>query len=226
MGRPRDGTGRLARFEEVVASGEPASLARVVERAVEVLCAQGILAHPTDTVYGIGGACLPDVDSHVAVLKGREIEEFPLVRIAADATAIQSSFPDLEWNPWAEVLADRFWPGPLTLVLDDGTGTGVAVRVEGHPVLGSVLRAWGAPISSTSLNRAGESPAVTSVEAKRNLDRMPDVGMSILLVDVGDLPGPPPSTLVSLAGAEPAVLREGALPTESILDCLRGIRRS
>jgi len=93
LGRPRDGTGRLARFEEVVALGEPASLARVVERAVEVLCAQGILAHPTDTVYGIGGACLPDVDSHVAVLKGREIEEFPLVRIAADATAIQSSFP-------------------------------------------------------------------------------------------------------------------------------------
>lgn len=216
----------MARFEEVAASGEPPRLARVVERAVEVLCAKGVLAHPTDTVYGIGGACRPDVDCFVAALKGRGVEEFPLLRIAADAPTIRSFFPDLEWNSWAEVLADTFWPGPLTLVLDDGTGKSVAVRVEGHPVLGSVLRAWGAPISSTSLNRAGESPAVTSVQARRILNRMPDAGIPILLVDAGDLPGPPPSTLVSVAGAEPAVLREGALPTESILECLRGIRRS
>ena len=216
----------MARFEKVAASGEPASLARVVERAVEVLCAQGIVAHPTDTVYGIGGACTPDVDSRVAALKGRGVEGSQLLRIAADATAIRSFFPDLEWNTWAEALADMFWPGPLTLVLDDGTGTGVAVRVEGHAVLASVLRAYGAPISSTSLNRAGESPAVTSVEAKRNLDRMPDAGIQILLIDAGELPGPPPSTLVSLAGSEPVVLREGALSAESILDCVRGIPRS
>jgi len=209
-----------------MASCEPANMARVADRAAEVLSAEGVVAHPTDTVYGIGGACRPDVDSRVAVLKCREVGEAPLLRIAADARALRDFFPDLEWTPWAEALADEFWPGPLTLVLDDGTGTGVAVRVEGHPALRSVLEAWGAPISSTSLNRTGEPAAVRSAQARLNLDRMPETGARILLVDAGDQRGPPPSTLVSLVGAEPVVLREGALRTESILECLRGIRGS
>jgi L-threonylcarbamoyladenylate synthase len=173
-----------------------------------------------------GGPVDTSHDAALAKLNRLKVKDrdSPLLLLAADAAQVEqvSSAPP----PAFSLLSQAFWPGPLTLVLDDGTGTGVAVRVEGHPVLGSVLRAWGAPISSTSLNRAGESPAVTSMEAKRNLDRMPDAGIPILLVDAGDLPGPPPSTLVSLAGAEPAVLREGALPAESILDCQRGIGRS
>jgi len=86
----------------------------------------------------------------------------------------------------------------------------------------AVLSAWAAPIGSTSLNLAGESPAVTPEQARECLDRMPDVGAPVIFLDAGVLPGPPPSTLVSFLGSVPTVLREGAVPTDAIQDALKG----
>ena len=96
------------------------------------------------------------------------------------------------------------------------------MRVEGHPVIRAVLRAWGAPIGSTSLNRAGEPAALTPSQSRECLDRMPDVEAPLVFLDAGTLPGPPPSTLVSFLGSVPAVLREGAVPAAAIRDCLQG----
>lgn len=195
---------------------------RAVQRAVEVLRAGGVLAHPTDTVYGLGGAALPEVDLEVATLKGRTLDSAPLIRIAADTETLQAAFPELVWPVEARRLALGFWPGALTLVLEDGSGQGTAVRVEGHPLIQAVLRAWAAPIGSTSLNLAGEPPAVTARQARECLERMPDVEASVVFLDAGALPGPPPSTLVSFLDSVPVVLREGAVPSAAIQDCLRG----
>jgi L-threonylcarbamoyladenylate synthase len=195
---------------------------RAVQRAVEVLRAGGVLAHPTDTVYGLGGAALPEVDLEVATLKGRTLDSAPLIRIAADTETLQTAFPELVWPVEARRLALGFWPGALTLVLEDGSGRGTAVRVEGHPLIQAVLRAWAAPIGSTSLNLAGEPPAVTARQARECLERMPDVEASVVFLDAGALPGPPPSTLVSFLDSVPVVLREGAVPAAAIQDCLRG----
>jgi len=212
----------VARYESVAVSAGAASLDRGVGRAVEVLRAGGVLAHPTDTVYGIGGAALPEVDLQVATLKGRTLDSAPLIRIARDTETFLEAFPELVWPVEARRLAFRFWPGAVTLVLEDGSGRGTAVRVEGHPVMRAVLSAWAAPIGSTSLNLAGESPAVTPEQARECLDRMPDVGTPVIFLDAGVLPGPPPSTLVSFLGSVPTVLREGAVPTDAIQDALKG----
>jgi len=212
----------VARYESVAVSAGAASLDRGVGRAIEVLRAGGVLAHPTDTVYGIGGAALPEVDLQVATLKGRTLDSAPLIRIARDTETFLEAFPELVWPVEARRLAFRFWPGAVTLVLEDGSGQGTAVRVEGHPVMRAVLSAWAAPIGSTSLNLAGESPAVTPEQARECLDRMPDVGTPVIFLDAGVLPGPPPSTLVSFLGSVPTVLREGAVPTDAIQDALKG----
>jgi L-threonylcarbamoyladenylate synthase len=197
-------------------------LDRAVSRAVEVLRVGGVLGHPTSTVYGIGGAVRDDVDLRIADMKNRGIDRSPILRIGLDADALRRSFPDLLWPPLAERLAARFWPGALTLVLADGSGGGVAVRVEGHPVTRAVLDGWGAPVGSTSLNLAGAPPAVASEEANEVLAAMPDPGVPVLLLDCGRLAGPPPSTLVSFVGSTPVVLREGAVSREAVEACWKG----
>lgn len=210
----------MARFETVEVSVEAAGLEFGIQRAVQVLRDGGVLAHPTETVYGIGGAARPEVDLRVAALKGRALERSPFLRIARNTEVLQRVFPELAWSPGARRLAHRFWPGALTLVLPDGSPGGTAVRVEGHPVMQAILEAWGAPLGSTSLNLTGEPPAATAQQAARSLEVMPAVDAELLFLDAGDLPGPPPSTLVSLLGAVPEVLREGSISVNEIERCL------
>lgn len=199
-------------------------MVRVVRKAVGVLESGGVLGHPTDTVYGLGGAVRPEVDRRVAELKGRSLERSPLLRIALDVEVLRAAFPGLEWTEQADRLAARFWPGALTMVLPDGSGLGVAVRVEGHPVMRAVLREWKAPMGSTSLNLAGEPAAVAASQARAVLESMPDVDGPVLLMDTGDLTGPPPSTLVSFLTGTLEFLREGAVSRDAITDCLAGAR--
>ena len=212
----------MARYERIAVSAGAANLDSTVRQAVAVLEAGGVLGHPTCTVYGIGGAVRPEVDQRVAALKGRALDRSPLIRIALNTDELRQSFPDLEWNVSAMQLASRFWPGAMTLVLADGSGKGVAVRVEGHPVMRAVLKAWQGPIGSTSLNPSGEPAAATAGQAASYLALMPEVDVPVLLMDAGHLAGTPPSTLVSLLTPAPTVLREGAVPRQAIEDCLEG----
>ena len=210
----------MATYERVRTT-DPATRDTAVTRAVEVLAAGGLLAHPTETVYGIGGAVSPEVDRCAARLKGRDADRYPLLRIASDRSALLAAFPGLEWTDAASVLADHYWPGPLTLILDDASGSTVAVRVEAHPVTRMILSAWGAPIGSTSLNVTGTPPAAKLSAARLCLERMPDAGVTTLLVEAGDLRGEPASTLVSFASGRPRVVREGSITAEEVLRCVR-----
>ena len=178
------------------------------------LAADGLIAYPTETVYGFGCALRRGALERLAAFKG----DRPFLLLIRD----RSDAPGLAWTGEAERLADAFWPGPLTLALDDpgsayppqvrgGEGT-VAVRVSPYPGIGDLLAAAGGPVTSTSANRPGEPAALSAAaaaEAGGGLD-------SLLILDGGTLPPSRPSTVVR-CGARVRILREGALKRSDLL---------
>lgn len=189
-----------------------------VAGAVGALREGHLLVHPTESVYGIG-AVPRELDAEIARLKGRRRDR-PLLRLGGSPESLRRRHPGLRWTRPAEELAAAFWPGPLTLVLDDGTETGLGVRVEGHPLLHRVLMKLNDTMSSTSLNRSGERPASTEEGVRRTLEAMPPTDVAVTCLEAGELAGPPPSTVLSLREDPPRVLRVGAVPLEPITDVL------
>lgn len=195
-----------------------------VNAAVAHLSLGGLLAHPTGTVYGIGGTPGAELDREVARLKGRPRGP-GLVHLVAEADDVRRAWPDAVWPASAGRLAAGFWPGPLTLVVDDGSGHEIAVRVEPQEFTRSVVRRLRAPLTSTSLNRTGEPPAADTGAARAALDGLPESALAVLFVDAGPLPGPPPSTLVRIPGQDGQafdVLRAGAIEPDRLREALAG----
>ncbi|MDH7485040.1 MAG: L-threonylcarbamoyladenylate synthase [Anaerolineae bacterium] len=196
----------------------PADHPEAVEKAVEVLRRGGLVAFPTDTVYGVGA---PAFDAQ-AVTRLYQAKERPgdkaiplLLADVADLPAVVESIPLL-----AERLAARFWPGPLTLVLRKrpvvpdvvtAGGDSVAVRVPDHPVARGLIAALGAPLAATSANRSGQPDPVTAEEVLTQLGGRVD-----LILDGGPCPGGVPSTVLDLTVSPPAVLRPGPVSAEEI----------
>lgn len=202
----------------------PAFAAHSIDRAAEVLRAGGIVIFPTDTVYGIAGA-LDHPEAIEALYAAKErpptkpiallidrIEDLPLVCSAM--------------SPAAKLLAERFWPGGLTLVLPaldsvpaivTAGGPTVAVRLPNHPVPRAIARRLGLPLPTTSANRSNEPSPVTAEEAIRQL------GAHVALVlDGGRCPGGIDSTVVDPCQVPPLVLREGAISAADIANALGG----
>ena len=197
----------MTRFLEIDAAAEtPDSW---VPRICRALADGAILAHPTTSVYGIGGAA-EESAARVSTMK-RRAGSVPILQLVRDAGKLCELHPKVRWSAEAERLANAFWPGPLTLVLDDDTETGIAVRAEAHPLTRQLLTAFEGEIGSTSLNVSGEPPATTLAAARRTLAAMADPGVEVILLCGGDLPGPPTSTLLSLRGERPRLLRAGAV---------------
>lgn len=195
-----------------------------VDAAAAHLAFGGLLAHPTGSVYGIGG--LPDDDAKREVARLKSRPQAPgLVHLVADVEDVRRVWPGAVWTPVASVLAAQFWPGPLTLVLDDGSDYGIAVRVEPHEFTRAVVRRFGRPLTSTSLNRSGDPPAADVEAARAALEALPASELAVLLVDAGPLPGPPASTLVRVPGEDGAmfdILRTGAIDTGQLDQVVRG----
>ena len=193
-----------------------------VRRSAAWLDEGGVLAHPTATVYGLGGRPGPDIDAEIARLKGRN-PKHPLIRVAANVDELRRAVPMAEWTAGAARLAARFWPGPLTLVLSsrgaDSKG-GVAVRVDAHPVLRRVLQESGGVMTSTSLNLAGEAPAETAGQARAVVERFPAARRPLSLLEAGAVGPSIPSTILSLADERPRLLREGAIAWSEINEVL------
>jgi len=190
-----------------------AALAQVVSH----MQGGGLLAYPTETVYGLGSRPRePDVRA-LAELKGRAAGKPFLLLVASQEMAEAQG---LAFNESARALARAFWPGPLTLVLPGGSGRlpdvlrgpegGFAVRWTSHTLMARLVAALGMPLTSTSANLPGSAPA-PGVDAILR-DFAPAVARGILLVlDGGVLGNRPPSTVVDCTGSVPRVIRAGAL---------------
>ena len=198
----------------------PADYRRHAPRVAAHLREGGLLAYPTETVYGLGCALRSEALARLARIKrqGRARPFLLLVRTPRDA-------PGLEWTEHGRRLAQEFWPGPLTLVLRTAPGrypaevTGeqgtVAIRASPHPAVQALLDALGEPITSTSANRPDEPPAMTADEVRAVIEALAP-GEPFWILDGGPLPPSPPSTVLDVSGRRPRLLRAGALPLEDL----------
>ncbi len=192
-----------------------------IERALQTLRAGGLVAFPTDTVYGVGALAFdgPAVES-IYVAKDRPVEKAIPILIA-DVSDLDKVAVDVPYM--AGILAARFWPGPLTLVMPKqptlpeaiSANETVAVRIPDHPVARALLRATG-PMAVTSANISGQPSPNDAADVMRQLG-----GRIPVIIDGGTTPGGVPSTLVDCLGAKPVILREGPLPKEQILAVLK-----
>jgi len=198
--------------------------ARALEEAVRVIRRGGVIAMPTDTLYGLGADPFrSDAVARVFAAKGRSAgHALPLV--AADAAQVRDRIASLP--PQVARLAARFWPGPLTLLVaapsdlaaavTGGTGK-VGVRVPAHAVARALCAACGTPLTATSANITGAAPSADPDDVARSLGNRIDV-----LVDAGTTPGGSPSTIVDATGDEPVLVRAGAIEWEEIEACFHG----
>jgi L-threonylcarbamoyladenylate synthase len=193
-----------------------ASIQEQVEKGVAILKKGGVVAFPTDTVYGLGASI--DIDS--AVERVYRIKErprnMPLPLLLADLSQLEEVAISIPAS--ARLLADRFWPGPLTLVLLKSAAISdivssdktIAVRIPDHPIPTSLARGIGTAIIGTSANLSGQPSTLTAAEARSQL------GASVDLIIEGDCPGGMESTVVDLSGETPVILREGAISIEAL----------
>jgi L-threonylcarbamoyladenylate synthase len=193
-------------------------LERQVKQAIDVLKNGGIVALPTDTVYGLGADPLNRraVDKVYRVKKRPYNQALPLLLAdKSDLTKVASVIPEIAWK-----LAERFLPGGLTLVLKKSPwvpsnitagGDTIAVRIPNHPIPIALIKALGNPIVGTSANISGRPSPVTAAEVREQLGREVD-----LIIDGGRSPGGIESTVLDVSGKTPTLLREGAVPRKEL----------
>lgn len=182
----------------------------------------GILAYPTETLYGFGTMIDRDAVNALVTLKKRPPAK-PFLLLLSDTQMLGRL--GLHLTPSASMLAARHWPGPLTLVLPGGERRiperlrgpegGIAVRWTPHPGLQRLISALGDPITSTSANLPGQPPAVTAGEILTQWGQEISRG-TIRLLDGGRLPPSDASTVVDCMGRHPRVVRPGALSAATL----------
>lgn len=189
-----------------------------MKQAGKLLREGQLVVFPTETVYGLGAHALdPVAVQRIFDAKGRPADNPLIVHVAAIEAAKRLA---AVWPPLADRLARAFWPGPLTLVLPrasnvpDAVTAGldsVALRVPAHPIAQAVLRAAGVPVAAPSANTSGRPSPTTAQHAEADFgDRVP------LILDGGPATVGLESTVVSLLGDKPVLLRIGAIPREAL----------
>jgi L-threonylcarbamoyladenylate synthase len=200
----------------------PAEIAAALPSAVTHLARRGVIAYPTETVYGLGSITSAPAVERLAALKGREPGK-PFLVLVSSRRMLASV--GLRLTDAAERFAAAFWPGPLTLALPGGEGVlpdtlrgpegGIAVRWTSHPGALQLIQTLGSPITSTSANRTRQpsllDPAAIAEGFADAVNQR-----TLLVLDAGPLPQSPPSTLVDCTGSAPRLVREGAIPARHL----------
>lgn len=193
-----------------------------IEKAAAILRAGGLVAFPTETVYGLGAdAANPAAVRRIFAAKGRPADH-PLIVHVADMSGLKHWAADVPRGAW--LLAEKYWPGPLTLILkraphvvDIVTGGQhtIGLRVPAHPVAQRLLRAFGGGVAAPSANRFGRLSPTTAEHVREDLGEEVDA-----LLDGGPCLVGIESTIVDLSGAQPAILRPGHISAKQIEDAL------
>lgn len=196
----------------------PPEIEAALKPALEQMERRKVLAYPTETVYGFGGAI--DRDSVAALVRLKRRPPGKPFLLLVDGTETLGGL-DLHLPSYAAQLVARHWPGPLTLVLPGGEGRvppqlrgpegGVAVRWTSHPATQRLIQAHGDAITSTSANRPGVPPAMSAGEILAQWTEAVALG-ELRVLDGGRLAPSAPSTVVDCMGRHPRVIRPGAVP--------------
>jgi L-threonylcarbamoyladenylate synthase len=196
----------------------PEEVNAAIGRALAHLEGRQVLAYPTETVYGFGGAIDRDSVAALVALKRRPPGK-PFLLLVAGSDMLARL--DLHFPTYAAAMAARHWPGPLTLVLPGGERRvapqlrgpegGIAVRWTSHPAMQRLIRTYGQAVTSTSANRPGVPPATSAPEIVSQWADVIARGV-LLVLDGGRLQASPPSTVVDCTGRRPRVIRPGAIP--------------
>jgi L-threonylcarbamoyladenylate synthase len=192
----------------------------VLEKATEALRRGEVIAFPTDTVYGIGAhAFRPDAVARLYVVKDRPFH-VPIPLLLDEAASMEQVCLDIPPAAW--LLADRFWPGGLSLILKRGPivpdvvtagGSTLAIRVPDQPLVRALCRKLGAPLAATSANLHGQPDPVTADDVESALrGRLP------LIVDGGRCPGGLASTILDLSLWPPVLRRAGPISAGQLTD--------
>jgi L-threonylcarbamoyladenylate synthase len=205
----------------VVPVTDPIALPGALQEALDILRREGLVAFPTDTVYGLGAlAHEPASIERLYAVKGRDASKAIPILIS-DLAELEGIADRIDVR--VRRLAEKYWPGPLTLVVprhpslpDELTPyPTVGVRIPDHPVALGLIRLTG-PLAVTSANLSGQPSAVTAGEVLAHLR-----GSIELILDGGETPGGISSTVVDCSGAELTILRQGPVSREELERTLR-----
>ncbi len=178
-----------------------------------------VFLYPTETIYGLG--VTPFKNDHVFKIfeiKGRTTKK-PIPLIAYDIHAVQKAWAD--FPEWIKKIANRFWPGPLTIIykasatiapsVHAGIGK-VGIRISSHPIARAIAKFSGGLITATSANLSGQPPITNISKGDENLITKVDV-----VIDAGPSKSSVPSTVIDCTCKPPALVRQGTIPFEDIL---------
>jgi L-threonylcarbamoyladenylate synthase len=180
------------------------------------------IVFPTETLYGLGADALKESAlEKVFRLKGRDPTN-PIPVLVTDEAMLGQVVHAV--SPLAKRLMERFWPGPLTLVLPArahipkpliNASGGIGVRISSHPIATRLVQALGRPLTATSANPSGKSPARTLLEARNYFAALIDV-----FIDGGPLPSARGSTVVEIQGERLTIIRAGDIAPSTLEDFL------
>jgi L-threonylcarbamoyladenylate synthase len=184
----------------------------LIKAAAGILLGGGVVILPTETVYGIAASL--DHAHKLFDAKSRDSRK-PLPLMVTGAARARAA--GALWSSRADTLAERFWPGPLTMVIPMANGGTEGFRAPDHAVTQAVLRACGGALRVTSANLSGGPDPKTAQEALAQLD-----GRAALALDSGPAEGGIPSTVIRLDDQRLEVLREGGIPMSELEAALKG----
>lgn len=181
----------------------------VIQNVAEILRKGGLVILPTDTVYGVA-ACpdVPGAEERLYHVKKRPMNK-PIALLVQDVDCVEKKCGKLD--AITARLAERYWPGPVTIVIRIGAGW-EGFRVPDNPLVLSILNEVGGSLRVTSANQSGQPPALTAQDAVAAFGALVE-----LVLDTGAVPAGIPSTVVRISNGSLDVLRDGAVPADEIL---------
>jgi len=196
-------------------------LKKEIEHAAEIIKNSGLVIYPTDTVYGLGA----DAFDRQAVLRVFEAKQRRLDKpISIAVASMEQAREVVEWNNAANVIAKKFFPGPLTIILKkkakfpDELTAGedkIGIRIPNHPVALELIKLVGNPITTTSANISGQPDPRTAEEAVKQIGKKVD-----FVLDAGKCKIGEPSTVIDLTAGKVEIIRKGSLSKATIEEVL------